>query len=299
MKKKLPVIIVIIIFIAGISVCLYPIVANYINQKNESHAVENMKQAVKKLSPEQIKAEKAKAVAYNKKLLGNHLIITDPFNPNAKFSTDKEYFKLLNISDSMASISIPKINVNLPIYHGTSKATLEKGVGHLRNTSLPVGGISTHSVLSAHTGLPTKKLFTDLDKMAVGDIFYIYVLNEKLSYEVDQIKIVKPDVTNDLVIYKGHDYVTLITCTPYGKNTHRLLVRGTRIANAKADKIVAGQSKKLSLIDKLLMRFGISIRELIVFAMVAFLIIVFIVAIIILKVPAKKKKGGKNEEKKL
>ena len=156
-------------------------------------------------------------------------MLTDPFDPDAYPITDGEYTELLALDDVMAYIEIPAIDVYLPIYHGTSEKTLLIGVGHLENTSLPAGGESTHAVLSAHCGLPSARLFTDLNLLKEGNLFRIHVLDETLTYQVYEIETVNPDDSSSLFIREGEDIVTLITCTPYGKNTHRLLVHGKRI----------------------------------------------------------------------
>lgn len=294
MKKALPVLIAILIFCLGIGVCVYPTVSTYINKMNQSKAIENNMKQTEKMSDEEINAEKEAVVAYNKSLANSHIVLTDPFDPDAFPITDGSYNELLCSSPVMASISIPKISVNLPIYHGTDETTLNKGVGHLENTSLPLGGESTHTVLSAHTGLPTAKLFTDLDELICGDIFQISVLDETLSYQVDQIKVVEPDDSSDLMIVNGRDYVTLVTCTPYGKNTHRLLVRGIRIENENAEEIEEKVTAELSFSDKLLMNYGITIRELIVYISIIVLSLTFIVVLL----ASRKRKGYPKHEKK-
>ena len=171
---------------------------------------------------------------YNQELLGN-LELLDPFSPIKK-EVDERYQSLLNTNAAgmMGYIRIPKMEVELPIYHGTEEKVLQSGIGHFEGTSLPVGGESTHTVLTGHRGLPSKLLFTDLDKLKEGDIFYIKVLGETLAYQVDQILTVEPENTKALTIVPGEDYATLVTCTPYAVNTHRLLVRGTRIPYEEA-----------------------------------------------------------------
>lgn len=290
MKKYLPIILVLFIFIIGAGICSYPIIATYVNQKNESRVVENMQKAVSEIDSETIEREKVAVKQYNDYLESTHKLLTDPFDFIISEEINEEYQSLLNYSESMAAIEIPIINLNLPIYHGTDEEILSKGVGHLPNTSLPLGGSGTHAVFSAHTGLPTKKLFTDLDKLNEGDIFYIYVLEEKLSYQVDQIKVIDPDDSNDLLIMEGKDYVTLLTCTPYGVNTHRLLVRGIRIPNEVAEETENLINKELSLIDKLLMNFGISLRELIVYSSIIVLGFIFILIFIIGMTSNRKKR---------
>ena len=229
MKRILPTLLIILIFLAGIAVFLYPTLSNYLYEKNSSKAITEHSENLAKLSPEAIAKEKEAIKRYNKSLSENAVVLTDPFDPDAYPITDGEYTELLAFDDVMAYIEIPAIDVYLPIYHGTKDETLLIGVGHLENTSLPAGGLTTHAVLSAHCGLPSARLFTDLNLLKEGNIFRIHVLDEKLTYQVYAIEIVNPDNSSSLFIQEGEDLVTLITCTPYGKNTHRLLVHGRRI----------------------------------------------------------------------
>ena len=229
MKKALPTLLIIFVFLAGIAVFLYPTVSNYLYKKNSSKAITSHAENLSKLSPEVIAEEKEAVRRYNKSLFENAVVLTDPFDPDAYPITDGEYTELLAFDDVMAYIESPAISVYLPIYHGTEEETLLIGVGHLENTSLPAGGESTHAVLSAHCGLPSARLFTDLNLLREGNIFRIYVLDETLTYQVYGIETVDPDDSSSLFIQEGEDLVTLITCTPYGKNTHRLLVHGRRI----------------------------------------------------------------------
>ncbi len=232
MRKRLSLILIIVIFISGLGIMLYPMISNLYIEHNQMTAINNYKKVLDDMSGSKIEEEREKAKKYNELLTGN-VIITDPFDLEAqkKLKEDTDYFNIINLAGDgiMGYISIPRINVNLPIYHGTSEEVLQKGVGHLENTYLPIGGEGSHSVLSGHTGLSTAKLFTDLNKVEEGNIFYMEVLGEKLAYKVDQIKIVEPHDTSDLVINSTEDYVTLVTCTPYGVNSHRLLVRGVRV----------------------------------------------------------------------
>ena len=243
-KKALPTILVIIIFIAGVSVFLYPTVSNYLNRKNSTRAITEHNEKLSKLSPETIAQEREAARRYNESLFGNAVVLTDPFDPDAYPITDGEYTELLALDTVMAYIEIPAIDVYLPIYHGTSEETLLIGVGHLENTSLPVGGESTHAVLSAHCGLPSARLFTDLHLIKEGNLFRIHVLDETLTYQVYEIETVDPEDSSSLFIKEGEDIVTLITCTPYGKNTHRLLVRGRRIEESKDQPITEPEIEK-------------------------------------------------------
>lgn len=229
MKKALPTLLIIFVFLAGIAVFLYPTVSNYLYKKNSSKAITSHAENLSKLSPEVIAEEKEAVRRYNKSLFENAVVMTDPFDPDAYPITDGEYTGLLAFDDVMAYIEIPAIGVYLPIYHGTEEETLLIGVGHLENTSLPAGGESTHAVLSAHCGLPSARLFTDLNLLKEGSLFRIHVLDEILTYQVYEIETVNPDDSSSLFIKEGEDIATLITCTPYGKNTHRLLVHGKRI----------------------------------------------------------------------
>ena len=229
MKKALPTLLIIFVFLAGIAVFLYPTVSNYLYKKNSSKAITSHAENLSKLSPEVIAEEKEAVNRYNQSLFKNAVVLTDPFDPDAYPITDGEYTELLAFNDIMAYIEIPAIDVYLPIYHGTKEETLLIGVGHLENTSLPAGGESTHAVLSAHCGLPSARLFTDLHLLKEGSLFRIHVLDETLTYQVYEIETVNPDDNSSLFIKEGEDIATLITCTPYGKNTHRLLVHGRRI----------------------------------------------------------------------
>ncbi len=229
MKKSLPIILVILIFIAGISVFLYPTISNYLYQKNSTRAITEHTEILSQLSPERIAEEKEAIRRYNISLFKNSVVLTDPFDPDAYPITDGEYDELLAFDDIMAYIEIPAIDVYLPIYHGTSEEVLLIGAGHLENTSLPAGGPSTHAVISAHCGLPSARLFTDLHLLKEGSLFRIHVLDQTLTYQVYGIDTVDPQDSSSLFIREGEDLVTLITCTPYGKNTHRLLVHGRRV----------------------------------------------------------------------
>lgn len=220
--------------IIAFSVLLYPTVSNYLYEKNGAKVISSYDENAVRLSESEKKATLEAARQYNQELLGN-LELLDPFSPIKK-EVDARYQSLLNTNESgmMGYIRIPKIDVELPIYHGTEERILQSGVGHFEGTSLPVGGESSHAVLTGHRGLPSKILFTDLDKLKEGDIFYIKILGDTLAYQVDQILTVLPEDTKALTIVPGKDYVTLVTCTPYAVNTHRLLVRGVRIPYEEA-----------------------------------------------------------------
>ena len=233
-KRRIFDIIRIVVLLVALSVLLYPTISNYLYEKNSSKVISSYDENVVKLSEKERKAMLKAAQEYNKRLSGNTEIL-DPFSPVEK-EENTEYESLLNVNGAgmMGYIKIPKINVELPIYHGTTEAVLQVGVGHFEGTSLPVGGESTHTVLTGHRGLPSKMLFTDLDELEIGDIFYLDIVGEKFAYQVDQILTVLPEDTEALSIEEGKDYATLVTCTPYAVNTHRLLIRGHRIPYEEA-----------------------------------------------------------------
>lgn len=230
MKKNVVRIILIVGFCVGLIISLYPLISNIYSRKNQMDVINKYQEDIEKIDGQEMANELELANAYNRKL-NQTIVLTDPFDPSAIDMADDAYYDILNYTDDgvMAYINIPKIDVNLPIYHGTDSEHMLKGVGHLVGTSFPVGGVDTHAVLSAHSGLSTAELFTNLADLKKGDLFYIHVLDDVLAYEVDKINVVKPDETNDLKIVPGQDYVTLVTCTPYGINSHRLLVRGHRV----------------------------------------------------------------------
>ncbi len=271
----------ILILLVGLSLLLYPTVSDYWNSFHQSRAIASYAEDVAKLDTVQYDDLWKAAKKYNEALAKGDI------NYVLKDEQKENYESLLNVSGTgvMGYIEIPNINCSLPIYHGTDEAALQIAVGHLEWTSLPTGGESTHCVLSGHRGLPSAKLFTDLDRLVEGDIFVLRVLDEVLTYEVDQILIVEPEETEDLQIEKGKDYCTLVTCTPYGINTHRLLVRGHRIENLEESGIVRVTAD------------AIQIEPLFVAPIVA--IPMLLVLLIILLLPKKKKdnSGGEyNEE---
>lgn len=232
MKKKAGNLVICIIFLAGLSLLLYPFVANQWNNYRQKQLISGYEQVVsEKEAAEGIDydAERKKAEDYNEALLP--CVLPDSFALAESSGVDPVYMNTLNIAgdEMMGSVEIPKIDIKIPIYHTTEEEVLNKGAGHLEGSSLPVGGANTHAVISAHRGLPSASLFTDLDQLKEGDHFLIHVLNETLCYEVDKISVVKPEDTSALAVEDGQDLVTLLTCTPYGVNTERLLVRGHRV----------------------------------------------------------------------
>ena len=234
MRKHASTMILILILVVGLSLMLYPSLSNWWNEAHQSRAIAAYSQEVSKLDENRYDELWQQAWEYNRSLVGreNVYLLDD--------SQKAEYERLLDVSGMgiMGYIEIPSLKVSLPIYHGTEESVLQVAVGHLEWTSLPVGGESTHCVLSGHRGLPSARLFTDLDRLVVGDRFRLGVLDQVLTYEVDQILIVEPQDTEALLIEEGKDLCTLVTCTPYSINTHRLLVRGHRVETEKDAKNV-------------------------------------------------------------
>lgn len=276
MKKHKVTIIMITLFFIGLLTLFYPTLSNYYNEKNQSKTIYNYENILNEKNKIDFDKLKEDAINYNKKL-------SELTEPLLSYENIQNYNELLNINNDgmIGYLTIDKIKVELPIYHGISNEVLNSSVGHLDGSSLPIGGNSTHSVLSAHRGLPSAKLFTDLDKLEVGDIFKITVLDEVLTYEVDKIVIVSPSDREYLKIEEDKDYVTLLTCTPYGINTHRLLVRGVRVTeNTKKNYITTE---------------GFRINRMIVIPIVALPIIVLLLLIILIK-PVKRVGINKYEE---
>lgn len=228
MKKWMTNALLVLVFLAGLSIALYPTVSNQFNLYRASLLISTYHNETRELKPEDYSAMIEACNSYNHDLIGG--IIPDVFSIHED-EASPEYLALLNLKGDgmMGTIEIPKIGEKLPIYHTTFDDVLQNGVGHMEGSSMPVGGESTHCVLAGHRGLPSAKLFTDLDQIVEGDLFYLNVLNQTMIYQVDRILTVEPDETEWLAIEEGEDYVTLVTCTPYGINTQRLLVRGRRI----------------------------------------------------------------------
>lgn len=211
---------------------LYPFISNFLFEHRADSQISIYERQAQQLDTSQLDTLWTAADAYNAALLRNHIQLTDPFEAVEQKMNTSDYLSLLSVDASgiMTYIEIPKIGVYLPVYHGTDAETLEKGVGHLEGSSLPVGKEGTHCILSGHTGLNRAKIFTDLPDLEIGDLFFLHTLGKTLAYQVDQMLVVEPDNISALQIESGKDYVTLVTCTPYGVNTHRLLVRGVRTA---------------------------------------------------------------------
>ena len=240
MKKNMTIIMVLFFFV-GLLILLYPSISDFYNQKRQSKVIVDYEALLEKYSKKDYTELFEEADKYNQKLASYKI-------PYLSYKKIENYNEILDVNETgmMGYISIDKIKVELPIYHGTSEQVLSVAVGHLEGSSFPVGGKGTHSVLSAHRGLPSSKLFTDLNKLEIGDTFTITILDRLITYEVDQIEIVEPSDLKKLEIDPEKDYVTLMTCTPYGINTHRLLVRGTRIENAKEKIYITTEAFKIS-----------------------------------------------------
>lgn len=281
MKKHLSTILLVLILVLGVGIMLYPTASDYWNSFHQSRAIASYAESVARISAEDYERMWLEAGAYNKKLL-------EKANPFVVAEEDwEEYASLLDAAGNgiMGYIEIPKINCALPIYHGTDESVLQIAVGHIQGSSLPVGGTSTHTVLSGHRGLPSARLFTDLDQMDEGDKFLLRILDETLTYQVDQIRRVLPNELDDLAISEGRDFCTLVTCTPYGVNTHRLLVRGKRVENTEEAKAVVVTADAVR-IDPILV------------APVAAVPMFILVLIFLMSAPSgKKKKKSKGRKK--
>lgn len=269
-------------FLVGISLLLYPAFSNYWNSKTQSRAIVDYEAVLEHLKPEDYSAMFQAAYDYNRALYETDYPLMD-------YEEIPGYYDTLKLPGSsiIGYVKIDKIGVELPIYHGTSDEVLNVGVGHLEGTSLPVGGENTHSVMSAHRGLPSAKLFTDLDRLEPGDTFQITVLDQVLTYQVDQVKVITPTEVEDLLIAEGKDYCTLFTCTPYGINTHRLLVRGIRIETI-VEKPIIYVANEAFRIEPLLVTPAVAAPMLLVF---------FIHLMVKYREPPKKKEGDSDHAK--
>lgn len=228
-RPRIPLWVPLALVLVGVSVMSYPVVSNWLAERNASRVIQNYGEAVAEYSPGEIAAARQAAIEYNESLAGDP--VHDPFVPGSGYALPANYEEVLSLDGDgvMGFIEIPKIDVSLPIMHGTSEDVLAEGVGHIEQTALPIGGEGRHSVLTGHRGLPSAELFTRLDELEKGDEFYLHVLDETMAYRVDEINVVEPDELAELAAEPGLDLVTLVTCTPYAVNTHRLLVRGARV----------------------------------------------------------------------
>lgn len=234
--KKIKIAFAIVMMISGMGIIAYPFISNKLAEKNASVAIQEYQNTVDEMDQKKLDAAKEAASKYNEQL--SNVLLEDASEEN---DTTVSYVDMLGLGEGIGYITIPKIDVNLPIYEGTNDDVLSNGIGHMSQSSFPIGGESTHCVLTGHRGMPGAVLFTNLDQLQVGDYFFLHVLDEILAYQVDQIKVVEPEETSDLEIIPGEDYCTLITCTPYAVNTHRLLVRGVRAEYSENDSRVQYQ----------------------------------------------------------
>ena len=226
MRNKAMLLLIIVLISAGAGCILYPDMVYFLASQKQGQVIQDYQMTTEEMNQQRMDEEYQKAISYDERRINP--IIGDPFSEDVQ-EESVDYTEILNVNGTMGVLEIPKIKVNLPIYHGTSESVLSKGAGHLKNTSLPVGGTETHAVLTGHRGYAGAKLFTDLDQLVMGDRFYLHVLDKTLTYEVDQILVVTPEQTEALKPVDGQDFVTLLTCTPYQINSHRLLVRGKRV----------------------------------------------------------------------
>ena len=283
MNRRLTAILLTLGFLVGVCILLYPAFSDYWNRKTQSHAITNYESILENLKPEDYTAIFEQAHAYNRALYETDF-------PLLNYSKVPGYYDSLRLAENemIGYIKIDRIGVELPIYHGTSSEVLNKGVGHLEGSSLPVGGENTHCVMSAHRGLPSAKLFTDLDRLEKGDTFQIIVLDRVLTYQVDFIKVIEPTNISDLQIIEGGDYCTLFTCTPYGINTHRLLVRGVRIETIKEKPVIYVSNEAFQL-EPLLVTPAVA---------APMLLVLLIHLLVKYREPPQKKKQTKKEENK-
>ena len=284
-KRRLPLVFIFLLLLAGIGLFMYPIVSNWYGEYTAYTSIESYDKTIQAVGDEAINQMQKAADEYNA-AIAKH---------DSQKVSSMHYDELLAVTDSIGYIEIPKINVYLPIFHGMSDDVLQKGIGHMEGTSLPTGGSSTHCVLAGHTGLPSANLFTDLDQLKNGDLFYIHSLDKVLAYQVDQIKVVLPYETDDVQIAEAEDYVTLITCTPYGINSHRLLVRGTRIPYKTQ---TMKETHPWPVVHRHDEEQKIPFRTIVWYAALVVISVVTVVIMLILFVPSfRKKKKNKDEIK--
>lgn len=280
-RRRLPLIGIFALLIFGLGFFMYPIVSNWYTEYSARVVIREYDEAVQKMGYDSIKRFTEQAENYNRSLSGSETK-----------GTVLSYDKLLAVTEAIGYIDVPKIGAYYPLYHGLSDSVLQKGIGHMEGTSLPIGGESTHCVLAGHTGLPSSKLFTDLDLLSVGDTFYIHVLDKVLKYRVDQIKIVQPNESDDIAIVKGKDYVTLVTCTPYGVNSKRLLVRGERVPM----NVVQKEDEQVTMPVYHTEETQIPVRTMLWYFAAALMGIMVLGVIAIMLFPVFKKKKGKKQK---
>lgn len=286
-KKKESILPFILLFLIGAGILAYPKLSNLYYTVETNQKIIEFKKEKSKLATEEINEKIKLAKAYNEHLSG--VVSKDPYAVENQQKGVAAYAKMLEIKEMIGSVEIPKLNLNIPIYAGTSKEVLEKGVGHLEGTSLPIGGNSTNSVLTAHSGLPSAELFTNLTKMVIGDKIYVTNIKEKMAYEVDDISVILPTDFSKLTVFPGHDYITLLTCTPVPVNDHRLLVRAHRIEySPETEEAIISDSQ-----------FTNKYKNLVIVAIAFILLLVILLIILRIKylLAKKKLKKAKEEQK--
>ena len=281
-RRRLPLVFIFLVLLAGIGLFMYPIVSNWYGEYTAHTSIESYDKTIQEVGNEVLEKMQKAADEYNQALAAH----------NSRRVSELHYEDLRAVTESTGYIEIPKINVYLPIFHGLDDEVLQKGVGHMEGTSLPVGGSSTHCVLAGHTGLPSANLFTDLDQLDKGDYFYIHALDKVLAYQVDQVKTVLPYETDDIQIREAEDYVTLVTCTPYGINSHRLLVRGSRVVYQTQ---TMAETHPWPVVHKEVEQ-QVPFRTIVWYASLAVIVVVTIIIILILFMPGFRRKKRKNKK---
>lgn len=292
-KRRISKIIIAVIFIVGIAILLSPVVGNIIAVIQQNSIIDDYNRQITDLDAARIASLKESAKKYNDNLINGNSD-GDVDKENSSDENDGYYSAIAFDHDIIGYLEIEKVNVNLPIYNSTDDLVLQAGIGHLKNTSLPVGGTDTHAVLTGHTGLPNARLLTDLDKLEVGDMFRIHILDEVLTYKVDQIKVVEPEDREDLKIVSGKDYVTLVTCTPYGINSHRLLVRGERVNNTDNNTYENDKNTFDNINNSTIASvFGLQIPFWSLYIIIPLILIIAVTVIIIVKAKSRKNKNNR------
>ena len=296
MKDKLRKLIRVVIILVGLGILVYPSLSAYLIQQNASRSIASYDDTVSKTEAARLDALLKDAQEYNKLLASSVGNNKPPVDANGNPLSLDSYENILNLNGDgmMGYITIPKLNLTSRILHGTEESVLQVAIGHLKNTSLPVGGNTTHAILSGHRGLPTAELFTDLDKLIIGDVFYIKVLNTTLCYTVDQILTVLPNETEELALQKDKDYVTLLTCTPYGINSHRLLVRGVRTPFDDTQEIPVYQTVNIeSFWEKLPAQYR---HMFIGFTVIVVFLVVYLIVVIVRKILKKRRSRNNGQD---
>ena len=274
--------------LSGFVIAMYPFFSNILYNLNATEVIDTYEEEITEMEKEDIDAIKEAAEKYNSQLKA--VVVKDE---SGNWKTEGEsYLDLLGVGSAIGYITIPKIDVNLPIYHGTSTEVLQKGIGHIEQSSFPLGGEGTHSVLTGHRGMPGAVLFTDLDKVEKGDKFYLHILDEILAYQVDQIKVVEPEDTSDLKIIEGQDYCSLVTCTPYAINSHRLILRGVRVPYTGMEEPETGEYRGFS--TGMVVKRFIDVWPVLLVAAVVVIGLEFVIMILLIKRSLKRQKRRRN-----